>query len=248
MVITIDPTCCRATVACDGVTRYQFILPDTIIVTANGGYMVRDNHTTWSIPSNEAPDYDADIILLQAAICACTTGAAAIVPSNGGCSDPIWVAEYRPAWCWNGVTVFKDDATCLDGNHWYNENGTEVFPGGGDSLTYGACPIQLSPLNSSSVAYEDSRVIKASPGTLYGITGYNSLASAQFIQLHDTVAVPADTAVPVVMFLVPASSNFSFDAGRFGRVFSTGISINNSTTAPTKTIGAANCFFDAQYI
>ena len=101
--------------------------------------------------------------------------------------------------------------------------------------------------NSTSVAYETNRVAKATPGTLYKVTGYNSLASAQFIQLHNAASLPADTAVPVAVITVAASSNFSFDFSDIGRYFSTGIVLCNSTTGPTKTIGSANCWFDVQY-
>lgn len=43
----------------------------------------------------------------------------------------------------------------------------------------------------SSTAYEASHVIKSGPGTLLLLMGYNSKASAQFIQLIDLTAVPA---------------------------------------------------------
>ncbi len=102
--------------------------------------------------------------------------------------------------------------------------------------------------NATSTAYEASRVVKASAGVLYGITGYNSKASIQFIQLFNSTTVPADTTVPVVTFTVPASSPFAIDWGERGRNFTTGIAVSNSSTGPTKTIGSADCFFDAQYI
>ncbi len=104
-----------------------------------------------------------------------------------------------------------------------------------------------APSNSTSVAYVASQVAKASPGTVYGVSGYNSKASAQFIQLHDAASLPADTAVPVNVITVPASSNFRIDFGTYGRRFSTGIVISNSSTGPTKTIGSADCFFDVQF-
>lgn len=105
-----------------------------------------------------------------------------------------------------------------------------------------------APSNSTSTAYEASRVIKNSAGVLFSIVGYNSKASTQFIQVHNTTTLPSDTAIPIVMFSVPAQSNFSYSADKFGRYFSTGITVCNSSTGPTKTIGASDVWFDVQYL
>lgn len=104
-----------------------------------------------------------------------------------------------------------------------------------------------SPSNIFSTAYEASHIIKNSAGTLYSIVGYNSKTSGQFIQLHNSTTLPADTAVPEVIFWVDGQSNFNYSSDKFGRFFSTGIVVCNSSTGPTKIIGAADCWFDVQY-
>lgn len=99
--------------------------------------------------------------------------------------------------------------------------------------------------NAGLATYANSAILKASKGILYGVTGYNS-GPAQFIQLHDSATVPADTAVPVMTVAVGATQNFSIDFGLRGKGFLLGIVACNSTTGPTKTIGAANCSFEGR--
>lgn len=102
--------------------------------------------------------------------------------------------------------------------------------------------------NATTPIYANSLNVKTSPGRLKGLTGYNSKASAQFIQIHDASSLPADSAIPKIILTVPTVANFSFDFGTIGRYFTAGIIVCNSSTGPTKTIGSADCWFDVQYV
>ncbi len=96
-----------------------------------------------------------------------------------------------------------------------------------------------------STAYEASHVFQTTPSRLYSFSGYNSKGSSQFVQLHDAAALPSDTSIPVITFVVAASSNFSFDFGPNGVQFNTGVVGTNSSAGPTLTIGSADVWFQA---
>lgn len=111
------------------------------------------------------------------------------------------------------------------------------------------------PLNAHSNVVGNSLRVKAGAGVLFGFTAQTSLAGGQFIQLHDTLgglptagAPPAWTAA--ISGYVQASGtgllavSFIFP----GRFFERGIYVVNSTTQNTYTAGAADTFFDAQFI
>lgn len=99
-----------------------------------------------------------------------------------------------------------------------------------------------------STALAASLVAKAAPGTVIMIKGYNS-GPDQFVQLHNTAALPLDAVVPMAVQKVFAGDNFSFVIPVCGLPpNSTGIVVCNSTTGPTKTIGAADCWFEVYYL
>jgi hypothetical protein len=100
---------------------------------------------------------------------------------------------------------------------------------------------------AASTAYATNLVVKASAGKLCQLVGYNSKASAQFIQIYNSASLPSEAAVPIYTFSVPATSNFSLDFGSLCSYFSTGIVVGNSSTGPTKTIGSADVWFTAEY-
>lgn len=111
---------------------------------------------------------------------------------------------------------------------------------------FGAGEIPPSGVLVHSTAYEASHVVKAAPGTLVALFGYNS-GGAQFVQIYDSATLPANAAVPIATFAVAATSNFYLDVPMTGLDCGTGIVVGNSSTGPTKTIGSANCFFTAIY-
>ena len=107
--------------------------------------------------------------------------------------------------------------------------------------------IALEPLNIHSNALAASLVVKSGPGKLYGFSIYSSRASSQFIQVFDATSLPADGAIPAAVFTVGATSNLAANWIP-ARTFLYGCVVCNSSTAATKTIGSADCFFDVQFI
>ncbi len=99
-----------------------------------------------------------------------------------------------------------------------------------------------------SGAAQTSGVIKTSPGRLYNLWGFSNKASSQYIQVFNTAAVPADTAVPAMPPLyVAATSAFFYDFGELGVDFTTGLCWSNSSTFGTKTLGAGDVWLHAAF-
>lgn len=100
---------------------------------------------------------------------------------------------------------------------------------------------------AATTALATNLVIKASAGTLYRLSGINNNAAVRYLQIHNTISLPADGVVPALVFQLPLTSGFSFDLGVYGRRFSTGITACLSTTLATKTIAAADLWLNAGY-
>lgn len=100
--------------------------------------------------------------------------------------------------------------------------------------------------NRSSSGLAASLVISSNPAVLYGLTIYNGKATAQYIQLHDAASLPADASTPIYPPILIGSGETKGLSFPEGRIFDTGIVVCNSSTSSTKTIGSADCMFDAQ--
>ena len=104
------------------------------------------------------------------------------------------------------------------------------------------------PVNAHSLALEASRLGLSGAGFLFSFSVLNTNASAQFIQLHDSIKAPGSGAVPSVVYTVAGSSNLVVAYTVPGRPFAQGLWIVNSSTSATLTAGSADCFFDLQVI
>jgi len=104
---------------------------------------------------------------------------------------------------------------------------------------------ELLPDNKSSNVIAASIVIPQAH-QLVGFTVNNTNASAQYILVFDQTTLPADGAVPVTSFTVPGASDKAVEWLRPRRM-NRGIVLCNSSTAATKTVGSADCFFDVQF-
>jgi|SRR5271166_6389342 len=105
---------------------------------------------------------------------------------------------------------------------------------------------------ASGVSYVAAGQIVVGPAVLYNFSGFSSLASLQWILFFDVSAVGnIGSAGPTIVVQVggaAAAGNIPWnDLGAKGQVFNNGIYWTNSTTAPSVTIGAANCFLRASY-
>jgi hypothetical protein len=108
------------------------------------------------------------------------------------------------------------------------------------------------PVNAGNVAFLIAKVcnqggVTGQVARLHRIIATNTNAAQRFIQVFDSATLPADGAVPLITFpLGPgASTQPPIDFGVYGRTFQNGIVICNSVaTEATKTLGAADSFFD----
>ena len=93
--------------------------------------------------------------------------------------------------------------------------------------------------NADGGALVASRVVATSPCKLLSIIVLNT-GAAQYIQVFESATVPLDGAIPELPAVyVGASSTVQFDF--LNGVDMDAVSISNSSTPATKTIGSADC-------
>lgn len=171
------------------------------------------------------------------------------VQITDGFSNGDWTMDFRTGQFWGKKATTAASDTC---NYTGAVSSLSDDPFYQWQRTYNV-PIASSVnalTNSNSTALEASRVVKASAGRLYKLFVYNNEAQANFIQIHNTASVPAEGVVPFWAFPIAASSFLPYpvDFDVYGLYLSTGITIVNSTTANTKTLGGANLLIMAQYV
>jgi hypothetical protein len=90
-------------------------------------------------------------------------------------------------------------------------------------------------------------IVLGGPIVVYGFTVYNTKSSAQYLNMFDADALPAEATTPVLSWPLAANSGVGFGWQPNGRLFGSGLVLCNSSTDATKTIGSADCLFDVQY-
>ena len=101
-------------------------------------------------------------------------------------------------------------------------------------------PTRVVP-DSGGGALVASRIASKVPCKLLALIVYNSNAGKQYIQVHETDALPAEGSVPKLPAMpVNGDTVLMLDFGTYG-VDLDKLTICNSSTAATKTIGGADC-------
>lgn len=98
----------------------------------------------------------------------------------------------------------------------------------------------------NSAAAEASSVTKASAGRLYGFVFSNANGATRYLQFFNSTTVPADTAVPFLVFTVATATTLKIEFQK-GIPFSTGIAWCNSSTQHTKTVGSTDSLANVFY-
>lgn len=110
-----------------------------------------------------------------------------------------------------------------------------------------------------SSSLEGSKVITTAPCFVHRVEMANTNAATRYLQIFNNGSVPANGTAPswpapasaatffASPIIKPGTSISPFDTGHSGVYFASGLSICNSTTQNTKTLGSADSFFYVWY-
>lgn len=105
----------------------------------------------------------------------------------------------------------------------------------------------LLPLVYYSARLEKSAQVKSGPGIMYSVTLTNTNAAARFLQVFDATTLPADGVLPLFSRSIPTADSLTL-TWTTGVTFEQGIIVCNSTTAASKTLGAADSIFFVTFV
>jgi hypothetical protein len=124
------------------------------------------------------------------------------------------------------------DLSCdTAGNLWTREAvGPQVTADGG--FSYQAVPA------------DDTAVVRAAPGTVTLVSGFNDNAApaSAYLQIHNKAAALVLGDVPVYTFLITPLSSFEWRPSKGGRTFTVGITYGVSSTRDTYTVSVTPVF------
>ena len=163
---------------------------------------------------------------------------------------------YRKYWCASTAdlsslptspTIAKGSEAVLESGAVYRLSNANTWLIYSPATSSGVTITGMALANYTAMTLAASGIIKATAGTLHSIAITNGSASEQYIQLHDSATLPANTAVPIFSLLLQARGIGFFDWPVYGKSFAAGIVWCNSSTLATKTIGSADCTVTATY-
>lgn len=98
------------------------------------------------------------------------------------------------------------------------------------SGTPAVTPATPTAYNLSSAATTNATAVKASAGTVYGITVSNANAAARYLKLYNKATAPTvGTDIPILTVPIPATGLASVNFGALGHRLATGIGIALTT-------------------
>ena len=90
----------------------------------------------------------------------------------------------------------------------------------------------------NSAGSTNGTVVKASAGTVYGLTVSNINAAIRYLKLYNSTTVTVGTTTPAITIAIPAGGFVSLNWGPLGMRFGTGICLGMTTGAADSDTGA----------